>query len=100
MESKNVLNPPSFFVSMATAAKFIQPIPIFLVYLAPLDVDVVSYQVSSISVWQVTCNDNFCFFRIFRILAISMAMAAILNLFNPQKLPHTTVDILAKFHEV
>jgi hypothetical protein len=26
MESKNVLNPPSFFVSMATAAKFIQPI--------------------------------------------------------------------------
>jgi hypothetical protein len=50
MESKNVLNPPSFFVSMATAAKFIQPIPIFLVYLAPLDVDVVSYQVSSISV--------------------------------------------------
>jgi hypothetical protein len=52
MESKNVLNPPSFFVSMATAAKFIQPIPIFLAYLAPLDVDVVSYQVSSISVWQ------------------------------------------------
>jgi hypothetical protein len=46
---------------MATAAKFIQPIPIFLAYLAPLDVDVVSYQVSSISVWQVTCYDNFCF---------------------------------------
>jgi hypothetical protein len=42
MESKNVLNPPSFFVSMAIAAKFIQPIPIFLAYLAPLDVDVVS----------------------------------------------------------
>jgi hypothetical protein len=39
MESKNVLIPPSFFVSMATAAKFIQPIPIFLAYLAPLDVD-------------------------------------------------------------
>ena len=85
---------------MATAAKFIQSIPIFLAYLAPLDVDVVSYQVSSISVWQVTCYDNFCVFRIFRILAISMAMAAILNLFNPQKLPHTTVDILTKFHEV
>jgi hypothetical protein len=51
--------PPSFFVSMATAAKFIQPIPIFLTYLAPLDVDVVSYQVSSISVCQVTCYDNF-----------------------------------------
>jgi hypothetical protein len=28
-----------------------------------------------------------------------MATAAILNLFNPQKLPHTTVDIPTKFHE-
>jgi hypothetical protein len=27
---------------MATAAKFVQPIPIFLAYLVPLDVDVVS----------------------------------------------------------
>jgi hypothetical protein len=33
-------NPP-FFVSMATAAKFDQPISIFLAYLVPLDVDVV-----------------------------------------------------------
>jgi hypothetical protein len=33
-------NPP-FFVSMATAAKFVQPIPIFLAYLVPLNVDVV-----------------------------------------------------------
>jgi hypothetical protein len=31
----------SFFVSMATAAKFVQPIPIFLAYLVPLDMDVV-----------------------------------------------------------
>jgi hypothetical protein len=30
-----------FFVSMATAAKFDQPIPIFLADLVPLDVDVV-----------------------------------------------------------
>jgi hypothetical protein len=30
-----------FFVSMATAAKFVQPIPIFLAYLVPLDVEVV-----------------------------------------------------------
>jgi hypothetical protein len=29
-------NPP-FFVSMATAAKFVQPIPSFLAYLVPLD---------------------------------------------------------------
>jgi hypothetical protein len=34
------LNPP-FFVSMATAAKFVQPIQIVLAYLIPLDVDVV-----------------------------------------------------------
>jgi hypothetical protein len=30
---------PLFFVSMATAAKFVQPIPIYLTYLVPLDVD-------------------------------------------------------------
>jgi hypothetical protein len=29
-----------------------------------------------------------------------MATAAILNLLNPQQLPHTTVDIPTKFHEV
>ena len=34
------LNPP-FIVSMATAAKYVQPIPIFWAYLVPLDVDVV-----------------------------------------------------------
>jgi hypothetical protein len=37
---KKFLNLP-FFVSMATAAKFVQPIPIFFTYLVPLDVDVV-----------------------------------------------------------
>ena len=37
-------------------------------------------------------------FNIFCTLA-TMAMATILNFFNPQKLPHTTVDIPAKFHE-
>jgi hypothetical protein len=36
---KKKLNPP-FFVSMATAAKFVQLIPIFLAYLVPLDMDV------------------------------------------------------------
>jgi hypothetical protein len=38
---KKNLNPP-FFVSMATAARFVQPIPIFLAFLVPLDVDVVN----------------------------------------------------------
>ena len=37
---KSFLNPP-FFLSVATAAKFVQPIPIFLAYLVTLDVDVV-----------------------------------------------------------
>ena len=37
---KKFFNPP-FFVSMATAAKFVQSIPIFLAFLVPLDVDVV-----------------------------------------------------------
>ena len=36
---KKNLNPP-FFISMATAAKFVLPIPICLAYLVPLDVDV------------------------------------------------------------
>jgi hypothetical protein len=62
--------------------------------------DLKHFWIPFIKLHEVTCYDNFCVFRIFRILAISMAMAAILNLFNPQKLPHTTVDILAKFHEV
>jgi hypothetical protein len=38
-------------------------------------------------------------FNIFCTL-VTMTMATILNLFNPQQLPHTTVDIPTKFHEV
>ena len=38
-------------------------------------------------------------FNIFCTL-FTMTMAAILNFFNPSKLPHTTVDIPTKFHEV
>jgi hypothetical protein len=34
----------NYFKSMATAAKFVQPIPIFLAYPVPLDVDVVPIQ--------------------------------------------------------
>jgi hypothetical protein len=64
---------------MATAAKFLQPIPIFLAYLVPLDVYVVPNKVSSISVRRVTCYDYFCVFQFFSILAVSMATAAILK---------------------
>jgi hypothetical protein len=38
-------------------------------------------------------------FNIFCTL-VTMATAAILNFSNPQKLPHTTVDIPTTFHEV
>jgi hypothetical protein len=37
-EIKFFLNPPFFFISMATAAKFVLLILIFLAYLIPLDV--------------------------------------------------------------
>jgi prepilin signal peptidase PulO-like enzyme (type II secretory pathway) len=35
------LNPPLFFISMTTVAKFVLTIPLLLVYLVPLDVNVV-----------------------------------------------------------
>jgi hypothetical protein len=38
--NQNYFNSP-FFVSMAAAAKFVQPIPIILAFLVPLAVDVV-----------------------------------------------------------
>jgi hypothetical protein len=37
---QNYFKYPPFFASMATAAKFVLPIPIFLAYLVPRDVDV------------------------------------------------------------
>jgi hypothetical protein len=43
-KSKQKLNPP-FFVFMATLAKFVQPIPIFLAYLVLLDVVVVPIKI-------------------------------------------------------
>jgi hypothetical protein len=66
---------------MATAAKFVQPIPIFLGLSRSTRCGYCSYQVSSISVWQGTCYDHFCAFQFFSILAISMAV--ILKKINP-----------------
>jgi hypothetical protein len=77
---------------MATATKFVLRIPIFLAYLVPLDVDVTGNITAKLcEVWSE--------FNIFCTL-VTMATAVILNLFNPPKLPHTTVDIPTKFHEV
>ena len=79
---------------MATAAKFVQPIAILLAYLIQLDVDVTGNIIAKLC--EVGSK-----FNIFCIL-VTMATAAILNLFTPplQKLPHTTVDIRTKLHEV
>jgi hypothetical protein len=76
---QQILNPP-VFVSMATAAKFVQLIPIFFCLSRSTRCGCCSYQVSSISVWRVTCYDHFCVFQFFSILAVSMTMAAILKI--------------------
>ena len=44
-------------------------------------------------------SENFCIWWQFCTL-VTMATAAILNFFNPQKLPHTKVNIPTNFHEV
>jgi hypothetical protein len=62
---------------METAAKFVLPIPIFLAYLVPLYVDVTRNITAKLcEVWSE--------FNIFCTL-VTMATAAILNLFNPPK---------------
>jgi hypothetical protein len=77
---------------MATAAKFVQPIAICLAYLIQLDVDVTGNITAKLcEVWSEL--NIFC-------TLVTMATSAILNFFNPQQLPHTTVDIPTKFHEV
>ena len=83
---------PPFFISMATATKFVQPIAIFLAYPIQLDVDVTGNITAKLcevgSEFNIVCT------------LVPMATTAILDLFNPQLLPHTTVDIPTKFHEV
>jgi hypothetical protein len=72
---------PPFFISMATAAKFVQPFAIYLAYLIQLDVDVTGNITAKLC--EVGSEFNiFC------------------TLVTSQKLPHTTVDIPTKFHEV
>ena len=76
-ERNNKKKNPPFFISMATAAKFVLPILIFLAYLVPLDVDVTGNITAKIcEVWSE--------FNIFCAL-VTMAPAAILNCLPPQK---------------
>jgi hypothetical protein len=75
---------------MATAAKFVLPIPIFLAYLVPLDVDMtgnitakfVKFGVHFLHLGYHGNGRHFEFFS------------------TSQKLSLTTVDIPTKFHEV
>jgi hypothetical protein len=68
------LNPP-FFISMAIAVKFVQPMAIFWTYLIQLDVDVTG------NITAKLCEVG-SEFNIFCTL-VTMATATILNLFNP-----------------
>ena len=75
--NKKKIKIPPLFISMATAAKFVLPIPIFLAYLVPLDVDVTGNIIAKLcEVWSE--------FNIFCTL-VTMATATIWNFFNPPK---------------
>jgi hypothetical protein len=69
---------------MATAGEFVQPIPIFLTYLVPLDVDVVPIKFHQFMLCEYPGMIIFVFFQFFSILAISMAMAAIMKKSTPK----------------
>jgi hypothetical protein len=74
--NKKKFKSPLFFISMATAAKFVLPIPFFLAYLVPLDVDVTGNITAKLcDVWSE--------FNMFCTL-VTMATVAILNFFKPQ----------------
>jgi hypothetical protein len=80
-EIKKKFKSPLFFISMATAAKFALPIPIFLAYLVPLDVDVTGNITAKLcEVWgklKINCT------------LVTMATAAILIFFQPSKSCYT-----------
>ena len=57
-ERNHFFNPP-FFISMATAEKFVQLIPICLAYLVPLDVDVVPIKIHQFLLWSFLCFSFF-----------------------------------------
>ena len=74
-DERNKKKKSPFFISMATAEKFVLPIPIFLAYLVPLDVDMTGNITAQIcEVWSE--------FNIFCTL-VTMATAAILESKKP-----------------
>ena len=76
---------------MTTAAKFFQPVPIFLAYLIQLDVDATG----NITEKFVKLEVNSTFFAPW----LPWQRPPFLIYSTPQQLPHTTVDIPTKFHE-
>jgi hypothetical protein len=56
---KNIFKSP-LFVSMATATKFVQPIPIFLAYLVPL-VSMVTAAILKKSTLKSTTSQGICY---------------------------------------
>jgi hypothetical protein len=88
--NQNKFKIPPFFISMATAAKFVLLIPIFWAYLVPLDVDVTGNITAKLcEVWSE--------FNIF------CTLDTILNFFNPPKSCHTLrwifLQSFMKFYE-
>jgi hypothetical protein len=81
-----------FFISMATAAKFVLPFAIFLAYLIQLDVEVTG------NITAKLCEVG-SEFNIFWTL-VTMATATILNLFNPPTAATHYSGYSYKFHEV
>ena len=75
-ESKLFLNPP-FFCFHGNCGKVCPTDSDFFDLSRSTRCGCCSYQVSSISVWRVTCYDHFCVFQFFSILAVSMATVAI-----------------------
>jgi hypothetical protein len=91
-KSNFFLNPPFLLFPWQLWQSLSKRLRFFLAYLIQLDVDVTG------NITAKLCEVG-SEFNIFCTL-VTMAMAAIFNLFNPQQLPHTTVDIPTKFHEV
>ena len=83
---------PPFFISIATAAKFVQAIAIFLAYLIQLDLDVTGNIIAKLCEVGSEFN-SFC-------TLVTMETAAILNLFTPKSCHILQWIFLQKFHEV
>ena len=77
MKGINIFLNPPFFCFHGNCGKVCPTDSDFLSWSRSTRCGCCSYQVSSISVWRVTCYDHFYVFHFFSILAVSMATAAI-----------------------